>query len=263
LLKIRLLSSFVGLGLLAFALIGPSQVFYFGVLLITVIGLNEFFNVMKISSTSFKIIGFAATLPFLFFYNYSDVVAFTIYIVVLSAFTIVILDYEKKTVQDILISIVGTIFVTFLFSHLIKVYNLPQGKILIWIVFLGAFATDTFAYFIGSNFGKHKLTPISPKKSIEGAIGGLIGSIIIVLIFGYIATAKLGLTYPIYNYIVLGLITGTISQIGDLSASIFKRYAKVKDYGALIPGHGGVLDRFDSVLFIAPAVYYYLLYFLF
>jgi phosphatidate cytidylyltransferase len=128
-------------------------------------------------------------------------------------------------------------------------------SILVWLIFLSAFGTDVMAYFIGHAFGKHKLCPsISPKKTIEGAIGGTIGGIIICGVFGYFFANEL-----LVHCLIIGALGGVISQFGDLTASVFKRKMGIKDYGNLIPGHGGILDRVDSVLFTAPMVYYYIL----
>ena len=111
------------------------------------------------------------------------------------------------------------------------------------------------AYFTGMLLGKHKLCPkISPKKTIEGSIGGILGSVILCAAFSAIFVPQL-----LVHSIIIGVLGGIISQFGDLTASIFKRKMGIKDYGNLIPGHGGILDRFDSVLFTAPMVYYYIL----
>ena len=131
------------------------------------------------------------------------------------------------------------------------------GKILVWLIFIIAFATDIMAYFTGYLFGKHKLIPkVSPKKTIEGSVGGILGSTIGCLLFAY----YFNLSLPIMA--VLGLLGSVIAQFGDLFASSIKRYVGIKDYGKLIPGHGGVLDRFDSVILVAPFVYFMLSLFL-
>ena len=127
-------------------------------------------------------------------------------------------------------------------------------NLMVWLVLLTAFGTDIMAYFSGYLFGKHKLCPkISPKKTVEGAIGGALGSMVLCGIF-----AKLFLPALFMHCLIIGLLGGIVSQFGDLTASIFKRKMGIKDYGNLIPGHGGILDRFDSVLFTAPLVYYYI-----
>lgn len=160
----------------------------------------------------------------------------------------------------------GIIYIGFSFIHLIllRQINTPSavitgfgslsaGAIYIWVAFLGTWASDTFAYFIGTAFGRHKLAPsISPHKSVEGVIGGLIGAILAVTIFGYYSSIAIS------HSLTMGAIVGLVAPLGDLAESALKRYCGVKDSGALLPGHGGVLDRFDSILFSVPAVYYYI-----
>ena len=128
--------------------------------------------------------------------------------------------------------------------------NFDMGKIYVWLIFIIAFATDTCAYFTGYAFGKHKLIPkVSPKKTIEGSIGGILGSTLICLAFGYYFNIDLKVI------VILGFLGSIVAQVGDLFASSIKRYVGIKDYGKLIPGHGGILDRFDSVILVAPFVY--------
>ena len=131
-------------------------------------------------------------------------------------------------------------------------YATENGKFLIW------YLTDTCAYSVGTRLGKNKLTTISPKKSIEGSIGGIIGAVIISLIYTYIInrTGRIEIQYLAISGI--SILLSILSQIGDLAASSIKRYNKIKDFGELIPGHGGMLDRIDSILFIAPFAYFLL-----
>jgi phosphatidate cytidylyltransferase len=134
------------------------------------------------------------------------------------------------------------------------------GEYLVWFVFIGAFATDTFAYIFGNLMGKTKILPIiSPKKSLEGSIGGIFGCILLMVLVNLLATSLgwVSIKIPLHHFIVVGLLCGIISQIGDWAASAIKRYVGVKDYGKIMPGHGGVLDRFDSILFVAPVIYFY------
>ena len=124
---------------------------------------------------------------------------------------------------------------------------------------ISAFGTDIMAYFTGMAIGRHKLCPnLSPKKSIEGAVGGVLGSMLFCGLFGYFVTEGL-----LVETILIGFVGSIAAQLGDLSASAFKRQMGIKDYGNLIPGHGGILDRFDSVLFTAPLVYYAMLFVLY
>ncbi len=163
-------------------------------------------------------------------------------------------DIEHRKLEDAMATITGIFYVIFFSFHVILVDYTGETSILVWLVVLSAFGSDVMAYFTGMAIGKHKLCPkISPKKTIEGAIGGVMGSILICGIFGYFFAQE----YFIHCFII-GAIGAVISQCGDLTASIFKRKMGIKDYGNLIPGHGGILDRFDSVLFTAPGVFYYI-----
>ena len=131
------------------------------------------------------------------------------------------------------------------------------GRLLVFVPLAISFGSDTFALFAGMLFGKHKLAPlVSPKKTIEGAVGGLVGGVIGVTLLHLIASAcgRIILQSPL-QILVYGVVGSAISQIGDLSFSVIKREFGVKDYGKLLPGHGGILDRFDSVTFAAPAVW--------
>jgi phosphatidate cytidylyltransferase len=147
------------------------------------------------------------------------------------------------------------ITVGFLAISLLR-YHTEAGKYLYLLVFIAPWVTDTFAYFTGRFFGRHKLIPeISPKKTVEGAIGGTFFGILSFIVFGLIMQLSFGYA-P--NYLVLGVsgaLCAFISQIGDLIASLIKRERGVKDYGSIFPGHGGVMDRFDSVLATAPLLY--------
>lgn len=160
---------------------------------------------------------------------------------------------DLRGLEDAMATMTGVFYVV-LFSYHVVLVEQSAYPILIWLIFLSAFGTDIMAYFSGYAFGKHKLCPkISPKKTIEGSIGGTLGSIILCTAFGaFFAEGML------VHCAMIGFLGGIVSQLGDLTASIFKRKMMIKDYGNLIPGHGGILDRFDSVLFTAPLVYYYI-----
>lgn len=132
-----------------------------------------------------------------------------------------------------------------------------KGNIEVWLIFLSSWGADTCAYCVGRLIGRHKMSPkLSPKKSVEGAIGGVVGAGLLGVIYALI------FKQPIVIYMLICMVTAVISMFGDLTASAVKREAGIKDYSHLIPGHGGILDRFDSVLFAAPAVYLSCLMFL-
>ena len=135
---------------------------------------------------------------------------------------------------------------------------MADGKYLVWLIFLSSWGCDTCAYCVGMLLGKHKLAPVlSPKKSIEGAVGGVVGAALLGLLYASLFGHEMtDVANPHLACAAACGIAAVISQIGDLAASAIKRNHEVKDYGHLIPGHGGVLDRFDSMLFTAPAIYF-------
>lgn len=129
------------------------------------------------------------------------------------------------------------------------------GKYYILIAFIIAFSADSGAYFVGRALGKHKLAPvISPNKTVEGALGGVASAVILMLLYGLILDKSFGFDVIYWYGIIYGVLGALISMLGDLSFSVIKRQVNIKDYGNLIPGHGGVLDRFDSMMLVAPLV---------
>ena len=142
-------------------------------------------------------------------------------------------------------------------SYVYQTRMLTEGSVVVWLIFLSSWGCDTCAYCVGVLFGKHKMAPkLSPKKSVEGGIGGVAGAALLGALFAMAVNRWGGqATDPLYYALICGA-GGVISQIGDLAASGIKRNHDIKDYGKLIPGHGGILDRFDSVIFTAPVIYY-------
>jgi phosphatidate cytidylyltransferase len=152
---------------------------------------------------------------------------------------------------DAIATIAGVVYIPFFAVHIVLLDN-TEYHLFTWLIVLAAFGSDIFAYFTGFAIGKHKMAPnLSPKKTIEGAVGGVVGGTLLCGLFGYFFTRDV---FPLT--VVLGLVGSLAAEAGDLTASAFKRKMEIKDYGNLIPGHGGVLDRFDSVIFVAPVIYY-------
>ncbi len=153
----------------------------------------------------------------------------------------------------------GTVYIGLMFAYILLLRFLPgvDGLNYVLFIFFVIWVNDSLAYFTGRAFGKHKLCPsISPKKTIEGSVGGIIGGTLMAVILSYYWQK------PLLPMFFLGLLVSVAGQFGDLVESIIKRNAAVKDSGFFLPGHGGVLDRFDSLLFAAPVVYYYVQMFL-
>jgi phosphatidate cytidylyltransferase len=164
-----------------------------------------------------------------------------------------LLDAGKRRIEDGTATLTGILYICFFSYHVSLVEQLPQYGRMVWLIFLTAFGTDITAFFTGRAIGRHKLCPaVSPGKTVEGAVGGFLGSVLFCGLFGRLLMPAL-----FVHCLILGAVGGIVSQLGDLTASVFKRSLGIKDYGNLIPGHGGILDRFDSVLFTAPVIYYY------
>lgn len=159
----------------------------------------------------------------------------------------------KQTIPQLGWLGLGLLYLPLLLGHLVLLRQLPDGREWIFMTLLTVMACDSFAYFTGMNFGKRKLYPaVSPNKSIEGGLGGLLGAVVAVLLAKVIFLPQIGYV----EGILFGLLLGCAGQIGDLFESLLKRACGVKDSGKLIPGHGGLLDRLDSLLFAFPLSYY-------
>lgn len=172
------------------------------------------------------------------------------------ASSIYIFKINERKIEDALATMLGLVYVIFFSFHVVLVDQTGPYSILIWLVLISAFATDICAYFSGVFLGKHKLCPnLSPKKTIEGAVGGVLGCMICCALFAHFFAPFL-----MVHCMIIGFIASIMSMCGDLTASAYKRKMGIKDYGTLIPGHGGIMDRFDSVLFTAPIVYYYIIF---
>jgi phosphatidate cytidylyltransferase len=262
----RVVSSIVGFLILIFVLfIKNETIFSLAVTIVALIGLNEFYNAIKAKGMKpIEIVGYLVT-TFLLMIGLvnnnilSTFLTFLVPLILLILFAYSIFTNMKINIVDISVTVFGILYVAYLFSFVILTKQMNNGNYYVWYIFGGAWATDIFAFLIGSKFGKHKFSAISPKKSIEGCIGGILGCMIFFIGFTYFLTTKdiiLNYTY----IIILSITISIISQIGDFAASTIKRYCDIKDYGSILPGHGGILDRFDSMLFISPIIYAYFTY---
>ena len=161
---------------------------------------------------------------------------------------------EKIPMEYIVMVLFAGFIQPMLFTSMVRIEMMEHGHLFLLMVFLIAFASDSFAYFAGMFCGRHRLAPeLSPKKTIEGSAGGFLGTIAISLLYGLYMKFT-GMTVDFLVLAVYGFLGSLVGQLGDLSFSAVKRLYDVKDYGNLIPGHGGILDRFDSILFIAPVI---------
>jgi len=176
-------------------------------------------------------------------------------ILVITCMTICIFTYPKRKFEDAAMTVFTVLYVPVLFSFIYLLREVKYGEFFVWYIILAAWGSDTMAYFTGMYLGAHRMAPkLSPKKTIEGAVGGVLGAVLICAIFGAIIADAVELDRGVLVKcsLLLGLVGSLGSMAGDLFASSIKRIMKIKDYSNLIPGHGGVLDRFDSILFVAP-----------
>lgn len=272
-MKTRIISAAVAIVLLAAVVYMGSVAIGMAVFVMALIGTYEFYRAL--SKGGFKPIypaGFISCLILLYLavsVAVPDIsgairdntallaLALGVFALLVLLFCLLIFSNGKYSVADISVTMFGIIYVVFLFSFVTLTRNLENGYLYIWLIFIGAWATDIFAYFTGVNIGKTKILPkVSPKKSLEGSIGGIVGCMAVMLLFGLYFNNVINI--PLYHFAILGGICGVLSQIGDWAASAVKRAVNIKDYGSIMPGHGGVLDRLDSILFTGPAVYFYI-----
>lgn len=254
--KTRLLSGILLVVIALLTIISGSYILFFTLLGISLIGMQEIYKVMRVREDKFNILeitGYAGAIIYyaaiaLDFERYGMMAI--IFSLVLVMF-VYVFTYPNYKAEQIMASLFGIIYVAVMLSFIYLCRNLPEGKFLVWLIFLCSWGCDTCAYCVGVLIGKHKMAPVlSPKKSVEGAVGGVVGA------------ALLGVLYATFTnghaleYAIICSIGALISMVGDLAASAIKRNQGIKDYGKLIPGHGGILDRFDSVIFTAPVIYF-------
>lgn len=254
----RVISAAVLVLLILVFIIMGGVVFKIGALAIIAIALYEYINVYKKTNnkaiTSVLIFGYMINI-YVIFLNKSELLLPIIYVIVLLSMSVPIFTKSYDVISSA-ITIVGYIYIINFFTLLAFIRQWENGSRLILLVFIIAWFSDTFAYYVGRYLGKRKLCPdVSPKKTVAGFIGGIIGSVTGALLW---ANVIMKIDSAWYQLILFGIFAGIISQIGDLVASLIKRFIGVKDYGNIMPGHGGILDRFDSILFTTPIVYYYI-----
>lgn len=254
--KTRLLSGIVLVLVALLTIISGGPILFMTLLCISMIGMQELYRVMGVQNGKFNLLQAAGYLGILLYYvliyfnlgQYGELALIAALVLIMFVY---VFTYPKYHANQIMATFFGIVYVGVMLSYIYQTRMLPDGKILVWLVFICSWGCDTCAYCVGMLIGKHKMAPVlSPKKSVEGAVGGVVGAALI----GFAYAAVFG--KDMVAYAVISAAGALISMVGDLAASAIKRNMNIKDYGTLIPGHGGILDRFDSVIFTAPIIYF-------
>lgn len=264
----RIITGIVGMGLAVYVINFGSWLFSLTVLALAMLAWHEFARAFGKAEQNLSYLLGMAAIVFMVgcaWQGNSDETLAVLTVTTLLVLAEAVFFHRSFSIEQACVSMAGIFYVSLPFSHLILLRfagadfvlssplgNMPQGCALIWLAFLGTWASDTFAFFTGSFCGRHKLCPdISPNKTVEGFVGGMIGTVLVTAAAG----ALFGFFWP--HMIVLGILLAATATLGDLVESTIKRHTGIKDSGSIIPGHGGVLDRFDSIMFTVPLVYYY------
>lgn len=264
-MRIRIIAGFVLLPLLPLVLFfAPDWVLPIAIGLLSAVAVQELLGATKFIAKKrimFYAMGFSFIVPIWYFFEISNwllagqaqvaIVGLFLYTTIL--FCEGIIDHQRITFSVISALLFTSFVIPIFFSSLVRIAEMPNGRHFILMPFVVTIMDDSCAYFVGTLCGKHKLKPdISPKKTVEGAIGGLVGGILIMLAYGLLEQFAFHNEVNYWLLLIYGILGAAAGQIGDLSMSLIKREFGVKDFGTLIPGHGGILDRFDSLLFAAP-----------
>ena len=261
----RLLSGILLMVIALVTLITGGNLLFFVLLLISLIGMTELYKVFGIEKKPPGIIGYIAAAAYyglLYFEAQLPGDKLNWFMLLFMALLIcemasLVFAYPKYNTQQIFAAFFGVLYVAVMLSFIYRTRLLDGGVFTVWLVFVCSWGCDTCAYCVGKLIGKHKMAPVlSPKKSVEGGIGGILGAALIGALYALAINHWGNAEADVLTYVIIGAAGGAISQIGDLAASASKRDHNIKDYGKLIPGHGGILDRFDSVIFTAPIIYY-------
>ena len=252
--KTRLLSGIVLMAITIALMVYGGYPLFWVITLISVIGLYELYRAVGVQKTMPALVGYISSIviDILILDNGFEELIMWLILTLMVLMACYVIAYPKYNSEQMTMLMFGLIYVTVMLSFVFKVRFVENGILLVWFIYIGSWGSDTCAYCVGKLIGKHKMpSKLSPNKTIEGCVGGIVGAALIGLIFALVFF-KHG--QMVWQLPIIGAVSAVISQIGDLTASAIKRNHDIKDYGNLIPGHGGILDRFDSVIFTAPVV---------
>lgn len=257
----RITSALLGFPIvLVILLIGNKYVVDVALAIIAIFAIDEYFNAVSKVSKPVKWLGYVSCSSIALIHvvpqeSLNIIVVLTVPTILVVLFTQVIVTDMKTNFRDVAYTFVGIFYIVFFMMFIAFLNGTENGKILVWYAILAAWGTDLFAYVVGKYFGKHKFSKVSPKKSIEGCIAGTISAVLLMLLYTYVVNTYFSMNYSYLYVAMIGVVLSILGQIGDFAASSIKRFVNIKDYSNLIPGHGGMLDRIDSLLFLAPFAY--------
>ena len=262
--KTRLLSGILLVIIALFTVITGGSILFAVLFIISMIGLTELYRVFDIRDKAPGICGylFAAAYYALIYMKpllpvKTDWFMLLFMAFLISMMAVLVFSFPKYRTEQILAAFFGVFYVAVMLAYIYQTRILPGGVFTVWLVFICSWGCDTCAYCVGMLIGRHKMAPkLSPKKSVEGGIGGIAGAALLGVLYALAINKWGNAGADVVSHAIIGAAGGAISQVGDLAASAIKRNHNIKDYGKLIPGHGGILDRFDSVIFTAPIIYY-------
>ncbi|MBQ7778533.1 MAG: phosphatidate cytidylyltransferase [Oscillibacter sp.] len=257
-LKSRVLVAVVGVPVLLWVVLwAPRAVIVLALALLAAIGSMELQQCVSGEQKS-ELVSMSAMLPLFTVIWYDirpDVVPLLVIGEVVFFFGYAIVKGGEVKFAQVMAALFGGLAISYSFSAFLRIEAMGLHRAWLLLPFILSFACDTFAYFVGCTIGKHKLAPkVSPKKSVEGSIGGLAGNVVCGCLFAFVMNNWFAGEIGYRVIVILALVCGVVAQVGDLSFSLIKREYGIKDYGKLFLAHGGVLDRFDSVLFVAPVI---------
>ena len=263
--KTRLLSGIVLVIIALATIICGGPVLFITLLCVSLIGMQELYRAVGVRKEGFNLLEMISYLGVTVYYLAVWLLPVkchlpSLMLSILLIMSVYVFTYPRYQAGQIMASFFGIAYVGVMLSYVLQTRMLEGGAFLVWLIFLCSWGCDTCAYCVGVLIGKHKMAPVlSPKKSIEGAIGGVAGAALIGFLYAW-GLQKAGVTAisddAIWAFPLISGIGAVLSQLGDLAASGIKRDHNIKDYGRLIPGHGGIMDRFDSVIVTAPLIYY-------
>ncbi len=235
-------------------------------LFISLVGYLELTKTMQVRKDGEKIspletIGLLGVLAYylvMYFTGFNAYLLLVGVVTFLGIMFVYVFGFPKFHANQIAAAVFSFVYAPVFLSFIYATRELEFGIYIVWLILICSWGCDTCAYCVGVLFGKHKMAPVlSPKKSIEGAVGGVVGAALIGALYGMFVNTKVdtGVNFIIV-FAIISAVGALISMVGDLAASAIKRNYDVKDYGKLIPGHGGVMDRFDSVIFASPIIYF-------